>query len=242
MILHKIVIENFRCFIGFTINLAPKVSVVIGRNGAGKSSFLKALLYALSFVFSKEESLGQELLVAGNYDLGMPAINKNEFFRRQFNGIPASIANIHAEGNYMGANLCWDITQKNFEGEKPEVSRYSHAYKVFMDTFKRADVLPVFAFFSDSFPHKVGPMTDFAKEQVANDGSVIRTFGYEQWDEDTTNLNIWLNRLINAIIRNTQLNNEDKYSREESAYVTKKQLPYLQLIVYQFVLVKTVEK
>lgn len=226
MILHRIVIENFRCFTEFNINLAPKVSVVIGRNGAGKSSLLKSMLYALSFVFSKEESLGQELLIAGNYDVEMPTINKNEFYRKQFNGIPASIANIHADGKYMDSELSWDITQKNFEGEKPEVDRYSQAYKVFMDTFKKTDVLPVFAFFSDSFPHKLGVMTDFAKEQVANDGSVIRTFGYEQWDEDTTNLNIWLNRLINAIIRNTQLNNEDEYSRVESAYVTNKLMEF----------------
>lgn len=226
MKLHRIVIENFRCFTDFTINLAPKVSVVIGRNGAGKSSLLKSMLYALSFVFSKEESLGQELLIAGNYDVEMSPIKKNEFYRKQFNGIPASIANIHADGEYMDSHLCWDITQKNFEGEKPDVKRYLEAYKVFMDAFKKSDVLPVFAFFSDSFPHKLGVMTDFAKEQVSNDGSVIRTFGYEQWDEDTTNLNIWLNRLINAIIRNTQLNNEDEYSRVESSYVTNKLMEF----------------
>ena len=226
MILHKIKIENFRCFTEFTINFAPKVSVIIGRNGAGKSSLLKAMLYALSFVFSKEESLGQELLVSGNYDVKMHPINKNEFYRKQFNGIPASLTNIHAEGKYMDSNLSWDISQKNFEGEKPDVNKYSQAYKMFVDTFKKTDVLPVFAFFSDSFPHIEGVMTDFAKEQVANDGSVVRTFGYEQWDEDTTNLNIWLNRLINAIIRNTQLNNEDEYSREESTYVTKKLMEF----------------
>lgn len=226
MILHKIVIENFRCFTEYAINFAPKVSVVIGRNGAGKSSLLKAMLYALGFIFSKEESLGQELLVAGNYDVEMIPFKENEFYRKQFNGIPASIANIHAEGKYMDSDLCWNITQKNFEGEKPEVNGYSQAYKVFMDTFKKTDVLPVFAFFSDSFPHILGMMTDFAKEQVANDGNVIRTFGYEHWNGDTTNLNIWLNRLINAIIRNTQLNNEDAYSRDESSYVTKKLIEF----------------
>jgi predicted ATP-binding protein involved in virulence len=226
MTIKSIRIENFRCFTEFAINFAPKVSVIIGRNGAGKSSLLKAMLYALGFVFSKEETLGQELLVAGNYDVEMEPIKKNEFYMKQFNGIPASITNIHSEGEYMGAHLIWDIAQKNFEGEKPDVNKYIQAYKLFMDTFKKTDVLPVFAFFSDSFPHKVGGMSDFAKEQVANDGSVVRTFGYEQWDGDTTNLNIWLNRLINAIIRNTQLNNEDEYSRIEAAYVTQKLMDF----------------
>lgn len=148
------------------------------------------------------------------------------FYKKQFNGIPASIANIHAEGVYMGTPLSWDIAQKNFEGEHPDVKKYEKAYKLFLETFKQEDILPVFAYFSDSFPHKVGGMTDFAREQVANDVDVIRTFGYEQWDGDTTNLNIWLNRLVNAIIRNTQLNNEDKYSKTEASYVIKKLIEF----------------
>ena len=226
MIINEIKIENFRCFTEFSINLAPKVSVLIGRNGAGKSSFLRAMLYALSFVFSKDESLGKELLIAGNYDVEMPSIPKEELYKKQFNGIPASIAIIHAEGVYMGTPLSWDIAQKNFEGEHPDVKKYEKAYKLFLETFKQEDILPVFAYFSDSFPHKVGGMTDFAREQVANDGDVIRTFGYEQWDGDTTNLNIWLNRLVNAIIRNTQLNNEDKYSKTEASYVIKKLIEF----------------
>lgn len=226
MTLNSVIIENFRCFTEFAINLAPKVSVIIGRNGAGKSSLLRAMLYALGFVFSKEDSLGKDLLIAGNYDVEMNAIKKSEFYKKQFNGIPASMVNIHAEGEYLGTHLRWDIAQKNFEGERPDVAKYAGAYKLFIDTFKTQDVLPVFAYFSDSFPHVLGDMTDFAKEQVANDGDVIRTFGYEQWDGDSTNLNIWLNRLINAILRNTQLNDEDVYSKTESSYVTKKLMEF----------------
>lgn len=226
MIISNIKIENFRCFTDFSINLAPKVSVIIGRNGAGKSSFLKALLYALGFVFSKEEYLGDELLIAGNYDVEMEYIKKNEFYKKQFNEIPASIANIHAEGVFLGTALKWDISQKNFEKEKPDVGKYAEAYRLFLNTFKEKDILPVFAFFSDSFPHKLGNMSDFAKEQVASDGNVVRTFGYEQWNVDTTNLNIWLNRLINAIVRNTQLNETDLYSKTEANYVTNKLMEF----------------
>lgn len=208
------------------MSFAPKVSIIIGRNGAGKSSLLKAMLYALGFVFSKDDSLGDELLVAGNYDLEMSSIKSDEFYKKHFNGIPASSAKIHVDADYQKRHLSWDISQKNFSGEKPDVNMYSGAYTVFMRTFKEKDVLPVFAYFSDSFPHIYGGLTDFAKEQVANDGSVIRTFGYEQWDRDTNNLNVWLNRLANAILRCTQMNNEDVYSKTESSYVTNKLIEF----------------
>lgn len=222
MQINNLTIENFRCFMDFKINLAPKVSVIIGRNGAGKSSLLKSMLYALGFIFSKEESLGEDLLIAGNYDVEMKSVGKNEFYKKHFNGIPASSVNIHADGLFHGVELNWDINQKNFENERPDVNKYAEAYGEFIDTFKKTDVLPVFAYFSDSFPHRLGGMSDFAKGQVVSDGSVLRTFGYEQWDEDTTNLNIWLNRLIHAILRNTQLSGGDKYSNAESSYVTTK--------------------
>lgn len=47
----KLTIDNFLCFSHFEMCFASGVSVVIGRNGAGKTSLIRALVYSLYFMF-----------------------------------------------------------------------------------------------------------------------------------------------------------------------------------------------
>ena len=222
MKLNSITINNFRCFTNFTINLASGASVVIGRNGAGKSSLLKAMLYALGFIFSKDETLGDEILAAGNPDVNMEPVNARDFFSKLFNGIPAPNTSIKVRGEYLGTPLEWEVKQKNDAEERPEVSAYLQAYRDFIRTFKDKDILPVLAFFSDSFPHKHTKPSAFSIEQVSNNKNVMRTFGYEQWNREPSSSEIWLSRWINAIIRSTQLGDKDPYSQSEANYIIKK--------------------
>jgi predicted ATP-dependent endonuclease of OLD family len=48
MKLKKITIENFRCFESLTLDFEKDVNVIVGVNGAGKSSLLDAIALALS--------------------------------------------------------------------------------------------------------------------------------------------------------------------------------------------------
>lgn len=43
MYLKKISLENFRCFEKVEVDLQKKLTLVVGANGAGKTSLLKAL-------------------------------------------------------------------------------------------------------------------------------------------------------------------------------------------------------
>lgn len=222
MTLETINISNFRCFTNYTINLAPKVSVLIGRNGAGKTSLLRAIRYALGFIFSTEKELGDELLIAGNEDVSMEQISVSDFFSTTFNGIPATTATIHTTAGFLGKPLDWTLSRRNVPGENADVSKYTDAYHRFMDTFKEHDTLPVYAFFPDSFPHKEGGLTEFAKTQLGSYDKVLRTFGYAQWDKEPSYSYMWLIRWLNAIIRDVQTNHVDAYSHEEANYITLK--------------------
>lgn len=226
MVLNNITIRNFRCFTNFTINLASGASVIIGRNGAGKSSLIKAMLYALGFIFSKEDELGDMILSAGNPDLKMESINDRDFFTKLYNGIPAANTSIKASGSYFGTSLQWEVKQKNEKGEVPDYRLYQQAYNDFINTFMKKDQLPVLAYFSDSFPHKHSVPSDFVIEQVSNNNDVMRTFGYEQWNKEPSNSEIWLSRWINAIIRNSQLGDDDTYSKNEANYIIKKLIEF----------------
>lgn len=226
MRLQNIGVSNFRCFTNYTIELAPKVSVLIGRNGAGKTSLLRAIRYALGFIFSSEKELGDELLIAGNMDVVMEQISSGDFFGNQFNDIPATTANIHAKANYFGTQLDWDISRRNVVGEKADVSKYAKAYHDFMATFKEKDVLPIYAFFSDSFPHKERQLTDFEKSQLNSYDRVLRTFGYARWDKEPSCSYMWLRRWLNAVVRDVQMNHTDKYSEEEANYISRKLMEF----------------
>lgn len=54
----KLIIDNFRCFKHFEVDFANEVSIIIGRNGAGKTSLIKAIVYSLYFMFTHDRSLG----------------------------------------------------------------------------------------------------------------------------------------------------------------------------------------
>ena len=51
MKLKSIEIENFRCFQHFSLDFAPSITVLIGRNGTGKSTLSKSITDALSCIF-----------------------------------------------------------------------------------------------------------------------------------------------------------------------------------------------
>ena len=44
MLYQKLVIDNFLCFDHFEMQFAPGVSIIIGRNGAGKTSLIRAMV------------------------------------------------------------------------------------------------------------------------------------------------------------------------------------------------------
>lgn len=57
MYLKQITLQNFRCYEKFTINLHKNLTVVVGTNGAGKTSLLEAISIALSTVFAPMDGL-----------------------------------------------------------------------------------------------------------------------------------------------------------------------------------------
>ncbi|MDI9408626.1 MAG: AAA family ATPase [Candidatus Pacebacteria bacterium] len=48
MKLEEVQIENYRCFENLTVKLHPRLNVIVGANGAGKSSLLEAICYAFA--------------------------------------------------------------------------------------------------------------------------------------------------------------------------------------------------
>lgn len=219
MKIQKIIIDNFRCFKHFEISFPVGVSLLIGRNGAGKTSLINAIVYALHFIFTNEKSIGDDFLSAGNPDLKMTSIGYDEFYREINENKVSDDANLHGEMVYGGKQIIWDMYRRSTPNSSVNLSRYVDAYHDFMTQFEETDVLPVLAYFSDSFPHKKSNLSSFAKKQIDSFSGVLRNFGYYQWDSENASTSIWQLRLINALIKSTSINDINDFSSRESNFV-----------------------
>ncbi|MBK7848069.1 MAG: AAA family ATPase [Zoogloea sp.] len=68
MRLSKITLSNFRCFERLELDLHPRLTVLVGENGAGKTAVLDAIAGALSPVLTYLSSANQRLSGRGIQD------------------------------------------------------------------------------------------------------------------------------------------------------------------------------
>lgn len=223
MLYRKLVIDNFLCFDHFEMQFAPGVSVIIGRNGAGKSSLIRALVYSLYFMFTNDRSMGDDFLSVGNPDLKMRSIKFDEFHRNKSTDDAAADANFHGEIEFLGELIKWDMYRRSTSGSALNPARYRPAYQQLMQLYKENDELPLIAYFSDSFPHKLTNISQFAKQQMSANGKTLRNFGYYQWDNETACVEIWQRRLLNSMAKVKQLEDDtDAFTQSEVEFVSRK--------------------
>ena len=231
MLYQKLVIDNFLCFDHFEMQFAPGVSVIIGRNGAGKTSLIRAMVYSLYFMFTNDRSMGDDFLSAGNPDLKMRSINFDEFHRNNSTDDAAADANFHGEIEFLGELIAWDMYRRSTSGSALNPARYKPAYQQLMQLYRNNDELPLIAYFSDSFPHKLTNISQFAKQQMSANGKTLRNFGYYQWDNETACVEIWKRRLLNSMAKVKQLEGDtDVFTQNEVDFVSRKLKQFSQVI------------
>ena len=199
MKLNKIEIENFRCFQHFALEFAPGATVLIGRNGTGKTSLIRSITNALSFIFatSKDPKIN-EVLVAGNPDLKIANISPSEVWWDETERTSAGFVSIKSEANFEGEELSWELMKPSTSNSGLRTGLYQNAYNAFVKRYNITGKWPLLAFYSDSFPNVVSRISKFAKDMLAKDGISLRNFGYYQWDDETSCSSIWQIRYQNC--------------------------------------------
>lgn len=179
----KLIIDNFRYFKHFEVDFANEVSIIIGKNGAGKTSLIKAIVYSLYFMFTNDRSLGEDFLAAGNPDLKKKSPDFGEFYRNASSDEIGDV-NLHGEMELVGERLVWEIFLRSTSGSALYPSKYREAYYQLMASYCDKGQLPVIAYFSDSYPHRQTNISSFAKEEMRKGKQTLRNFGYYQWDSE----------------------------------------------------------
>ncbi|EFC69930.1 AAA family ATPase [Prevotella sp. oral taxon 317] len=219
MFLRRVTIDNYSCFKQFDVQLAEGINVIIGRNGAGKTSLIKSLVYLMNFMFTNDRSMGDHFLSAGNPDLKMTSIKQDEFYRFNANSEAVSYANFHGEMTFEGEDISWDMYKKSIFGASLYPSKYVDAYRKLMEMSTRTGRLPLLAYFSDSFPHKQTNISSFARNEISKTTDILRNFGYYQWDNETACTVIWQMRLLNVMAKSMSLKETHSAAVKENSYV-----------------------
>lgn len=191
MYLKNLHISNFRCFRDYTIEFAPSVTVLFGKNGSGKSTLIHAIHKALSFAFKNDKVEEGEITLASGFSSLKPNQykKKDDIVRDEKSGFPLPDINIHAEADFLNANLKWDMYALTSTFAL-QPSKYKTAYKLLMSRIKETGTFPVFAYFSDSFPHISTKASTLSKTQLS-----LRNLGYLGWDDETAYSDLWITRL-----------------------------------------------
>ena len=191
MYLKKLHISNFRCFRDYTIEFAPGVTVLFGKNGSGKSTLIHAIHKALSFAFKNDKVGDGEITLAS----GFPSLRPNQYrkkediVRDEKSGLSLPDICIHAEADFLDTTLDWDMYALTSTFAL-QPSKYNTAYKLLMSRIKETGTFPVFAYFSDSFPHISTKASTLSKTQLS-----LRNLGYLGWDDETAYSDLWITRL-----------------------------------------------
>lgn len=210
MRIEHIEIQNFRCFEKLSLNLAKDVTVFIGKNGAGKSSLIQAIKHGISFVFSKDNkvTMGKYALSASSPSLNIIGYAPEDaYYDLEKNDYKYPIS-ITCDA-YFGESknvVKWELL-KNTAGGKLLFTRYRDAFVQFREQHETEQVLPVFAYFSDSYPHVKTNFGTYAKTMFKSLKPVPQNFGFYQWDQETSSAQIWHKRFIQTWnqLRNEQL-------------------------------------
>lgn len=191
MYLKKLHISNFRCFRDYTIEFAPGVTVLFGKNGSGKSTLIHAIHKALSFAFKNDKVEEGEITLASGFSSLRPnQYNKKEdIVRDEKSGFPLPDICIHAEADFLETTLDWDMYALTSTFAL-QPSKYKTAYKLLMSRIKETGTFPVFAYFSDSFPHISTKASTLTKTQLS-----LRNLGYLGWNDETAYSDLWITRL-----------------------------------------------
>ena len=191
MYLKKLHISNFRCFRDYTIEFAPGVTVLFGKNGSGKSTLIHAIHKALSFAFKNDKVEEDELTLSSGFSSLRPNQyrRKEDIVRDEKSGFPLPDICIHAEADFLETTLDWDMYALTSTFAL-QPSKYKTAYKLLMSRIKETGTFPVFAYFSDSFPHISTKASTLTKTQLS-----LRNLGYLGWDDETAYSDLWITRL-----------------------------------------------
>ena len=190
MKINKIDIKNFRCYKNIGLEFGDKCTVLIGKNGSGKSSIISALRKGLSFVFSENKGEINPLKSNNNATVRSFSVMDTRYDDGSGFNWPTSL---RYEVTFDQAVLQWEFYKKGDPGGLHS-TLYRDARNAILDTLKKnTSKWPLLAFFGDSYPHHEMNFGKKASKVIKSD-TIPRDFAYYGWDEYQNCNILWFER------------------------------------------------
>ncbi|GHT22153.1 hypothetical protein AGMMS4957_12000 [Bacteroidia bacterium] len=197
MRLKNIQLSNYRNFKNYSIDFGTETTIFIGKNGTGKTNLITAIKQSLSFIFSnRKEDIQYDFLASSEQKVESFMITDARYAYEDGQGFPKYPVSIKAKAEETAQIIQWEFYKEN-ASSGIEDSLYRPAnqqyWQKYYDNNKIAKELPIFVFFSDSYPHITTTFRGTNMEKMLNSGNPLpRNAAYYKWDEEKNCTEIWV--------------------------------------------------
>lgn len=203
MYIKNIKLKNYRNYESLNgedgLNLGKKTTLLIGKNGSGKTNMIHALKQSLGFVFSKNPKVSQRNFIANTiastrvFETTDAMRMRNEDGTQNMEGTWPVRITTTIDIDYL--NLLEEPLIVEFEKESITSGMkgsYSDSSIIFWDRYKDLKNLPVLAFYSDSFPHERQTIGKRIQKLLNSEFGISQSAGYYNWDDPRDCSSVWL--------------------------------------------------
>lgn len=200
MYLKKIALQNFRCYEKFDINLHKNLTVVVGINGAGKTSLLEAIAIAMSTMFAPMDGPKGISIDKTQAHLKAYSIGSTSDVQAQY---PVRVS---ATAVIDGQEIQWERNLNTAKGkgqtsakDAKELLSIAEDYQNRLREGDSSLVLPVLAYYG------TGRLWDYHREKKTDIFETsTRTNGYIDSVDGTANLKLMMNWFAKMTIQKYQ--------------------------------------
>lgn len=183
MKLRGIVLDGFRILEIKSVLFTPGVNIITSKDSQLKKTFMDAIKMAISFFFSSDKKLGNNLLSTDSHSLEILPFEERDFIWPD--------VRIITEAQYGHNSFTW-VLCKHFNSKNclADIATNKHAFKAFTYEWKNNNEdLPLIVYISPFFPYCDLP--NLAVNDILNKYSRRRNFGYYEWDNEYADIYIW---------------------------------------------------
>lgn len=213
MKIDKIQLHNYRNYRDVSVDFGSETTIFIGKNGAGKTNLIKAIKQLLSFVFSRRKDEPQYSFISSSdrnvisfkpLDARYGKDEMEEEYDYHYPIVNTLYATLH-----NNEHLDWTFEKDSLTSGLKD-SLYRKANLKYWEIYNNGkSELPVFAYFSDSYPHVNLQLSTTIKDMLESGNPLPRNAAYYKWDDDKNCTEIWLQYFIMQYKKSRLQNSEE---------------------------------
>lgn len=186
MYIKDIKLTNYRNYESLNLVLGKQATLLIGKNGMGKTNIITALKQSLSFIFTKSSRVSQSNFIANTIQKikSFDTIDANRRYNPDGTQSREGTYPIQIETTIdIGEEEPLDVIfcRENLSSGMREL--FTPEAIRFWNHYQDLDDLPVLAFYSDSFPHEKVTIGKKIQDLLNSEFGISQSAGYYNWDD-----------------------------------------------------------